>query len=210
MDQLALIYETSTIVGSNALRSQLMLEIEHYHHVNNTTKRDELLESITDAEMGYLVDRGILQEAWGTPSQRGGWQAAKDKVAGAFGGQESGTRNKLVELYKKVWTEYVQYVKGLSQHNQRQKGLGGGSPNQAIGTMTPESIVDFLMGFGFDPKIINQLSKDFGFQQDDDATTLAKKDVGNILYKALQLRYQSAQGQKPAQYKPSFQLPPSL
>lgn len=216
MDQLALIYETSSIVGSNALRSQLMMEIEHYHRVNNSAKRDMLIESITEAEMNYLIDRGILQEVWGgAPNQRGMLQAGKDKLVGAFGGQESGTRNKLVELYKKVWTEYINFIKSRKQSQSRMRGLGG-QPTQGVsGDMTYDSIVTFLIGFGMN-KIVTVLAKEFPFrdtrtQNYDTATKLDKKKVGEILYRALQLYYQGqSQQQTQTNYRPSFQLPPSL
>lgn len=217
MDQLALIYETSSIVGSNALRPQLLMEIEHYHRVNNSAKRDMLIESITEAEMNYLIDRGILQEVWGgAPNQRSMGQAVKDKLVGTFGGVESDTRNKLLKIYTKMWYEYINFVKSRKQSQSQMRGLGGQQPTQGVsGDMTYDSIVTFLNGFGLN-KIVTVLAKEFPFrdtrtQNYDDATKLDKKKVGLILRRALEIYYQGQlQKQTQTNYRPSFQLPPSL
>ena len=219
MDKLALLYETNAIVGSNAVRPQLMRDIMYYHEQNNQNKLDTLLESITDAEMEYLIDRGIVQELFGrsAPNMRGGMmQSAKDKVAGKFGGQESGMRNKLVEVYKQVWAEWINYSKQLTQYAAQQKGLGGNVDKRA-NMATPDNLVTFLQSIGFGDKVITQISNEFRFHKKDETGAkmdydtqngLNKEEVGKILYRALQLQYQGTVQQP--KYQSSFKLPKSL
>ena len=169
--------------------------------------------------MEYLIDRGIMQEAFGqgAPNVRGGiMQSAKDKVAGKFGGQESGMRNKLVEVYKQVWTEWINYSKQLTQYAAQQKGLGGDVDKRAS-MATPDNLVTFLQSIGFGDKVINQISNEFRFHKKDAAgdkmdydtqNGLNKEEVGKILYRALQLQYQGTVQQP--KYQSSFKLPPSL
>jgi uncharacterized protein YecA (UPF0149 family) len=210
MDNLALIYETSSIVNSNAVRPQLINDIKYYHFHEKFEKRDELFEHVTDAELGILIAEGVVPEAF-EPRQRSMWQAAKDKVGGALGGQESGSRNKIVELYQKVWAEYIKYTKHLSttanNYAAQQRGLGNTSAPQNTNAMTGDNMTEFLLKvLKLDPKVINAAFKQSNVQQD--APTIDKKQAGAIIYKALQLRYQSAAPQQ--QYTPSFQLPQSL
>ena len=217
MDNLALIYETSSIVNSNAVRPQLINDIKYYHFHEKFEKRDELLEHITEAEMEYLIGDGLLLEIFGqAPSQRGMMGAMKDKVAGAMGGQESGMRNKLVEVYKKVWAEWIAYSKQLSQYAAQQKGLGAGT-DKRVSMSTPDNVVSFLQSIGFNDKVIGQLGKEFPFHKKDatgsktdfdNQNPLDKDTVGKVLYRALQLQYQGSVQQP--KYQPSFQLPQSL
>jgi hypothetical protein len=204
MDNLALIYESNTIVNPQTFRENLVNDILYYHENNKVEKRDALLTHITEAETEYLVEQGLVNEIFGAPSQRGFVQSAKDKVAGVFGGQESGTRNKLTEIYQKVWAEYINYVKHISTYAKQQRGLGG---NSSVAPESADTLVDFLMKvLKIDPKIINAAFTSAG--QAQDAPSLAKKDVGAIIYKTLQLRYQG--NGTPAAYQSKFQLPASL
>jgi hypothetical protein len=205
MDNLALIYESNAIVSPQTFRENLVNDILYYHENNKVEKRDALLAHITEAETEYLVEQGLVNEIFGgAPAQRSIGGAIKDKVAGAFKGEESGTRNKLTEIYQKVWAEYMNYVRHISTYAKQQRGLGGNAPT------APESadtLVDFLMKvLKIDPKIINAAFTGAG--QAQDAPSLAKKDIGAIIYKALQLRYQG--NGTPAAYQSKFQLPASL
>ncbi len=212
MDNLALVYETNAIVNSNAIRSQLINDIRYYHNNEKFDKRNLLFEHVTDAELNLLISEGILPEAF-EPRQRSLWQATKDKVAGAMGGQESGTRNKLINLYQQVWAEYMKYVKHIStsanNYAAQQRGLGNTSVQANTNAMTGESMTEFLLNIlKLDPKIVNATFKQNNVQQD--SPTLEKNQAGAIIYKALQLRYQGASAPAQQQYTPSLQLPQSL
>lgn len=74
----------------------------------------------------------------------------KDQFKGAFGNKESGARNKLVEIYRQLWGEYAKYIKNINQSRQHQRGLGGTSSDI---TMTPKTILDFLVIYKFDQRL---------------------------------------------------------
>ena len=207
MDNLALTYESHSLINQNNFRESLVRDILYYHEQNKIEKRDALLQHITEAETAYLIEQGLIHEIFGgAPSQRGVWGAVKDTVAGAAGGQESGIRNKLVEVYKQVWAEWINYTNHLSTQSKQQRGLGN---TANTGNVTPDTLVNFFMNIlKLDPKIINAA---FKASSVDQASTeaLDKKTAGAIIYKALQLRYQGT-GAAAQQYQSKFQLPASL
>lgn len=211
MDNLALTYESHSLINQNNFRESLVRDILYYHEQNKIEKRDALLQHITEAETAYLIEQGLIHEIFGRPpSQRGVGGAIKDKIAGAVGGQESGMRNKLVKVYQQVWDEWKNYAKHLDTSIKQQRGLGNTQGQTQTNRKNPKALDDFLrMLLNKNPKhlaIINAAMKAAGV---GNANEINDKIAGAAIYKSLEGHYQATQATSAA-YTPRMQLPASL
>ena len=145
-----------------------------------------------DYKLADLYDRDILNEETTDeafePRQRTAWQGVKDRTIGALGGKVSSSRNKLTDIYNKVWAEYTKSSKKQSGIKNTSGGI----------VYTIDNAQDLLETMGVDPAIIQQVATSGGYGD-------SREDAGAFIYAVLQAKY--GQG---AAYKPSFKLPPKI
>ena len=116
---------------------------------------------------------------------------AFQKVAGALGGVQSKTTNKLNGVYKNVWNEYTKYLK-------TQRGYG------QPGYHSIANVDGLLTIMGVDKRIL-QKTKNTAFKNIQPNSTLQDKDAARYLYTVLQNTYSKSGG-----YTPTYQLPTTL
>ena len=141
-----------------------------------------------------IIDEKAIEEAWfglGTPNQRGKTRALWDKAAGKMGGLKAQTRNKLIEVYQKVWNEFSNYLK-------KQSALG----NDQAGTFS--TVQKFLNHLGLDAALIGNTFNNSEFAQVDQTLAQDKKALAKFIYQVLQAYYQGVKPQ--VGYRPPNQI----
>lgn len=141
-----------------------------------------------------LIDSKIIEEAWfglGTPNQRGKTRALWDKAAGKMGGVKAQTRNKLIEVYQKVWKEFNNYLK-------KQSALGN---DQAA---TFASLQKFLNHVGLDAALIGNTFTNGEFASVDQTLVQDKNALAKFVFQVLQAYYQG--GKPQVGYRPPSQI----
>lgn len=141
-----------------------------------------------------IIDEKAIEEAWfglGTPNQRGKTRALWDKAAGKMGGVKAQTRNKLIEVYQKVWKEFNNYLK-------KQAGLGN---DQAA---TFATVQKFLNHVGLDAALIGNTFTNGEFAGVDQTLVQDKNALAKFVYQVLQAYYQG--GKPQVGYRPPNQI----
>jgi hypothetical protein len=132
-----------------------------------------------------LIEEGLF--GFGAPNQRGILRKTADAITSRMGGIKGQTRNKLIEIYQKVWKEFNTYIK-------KQSALG--NDNAA----TFGNVQKFLGQLGIDPALIGTTFTNGEYAMVDQATTQSKNDLAKFIYQVLQAHYQG--GKTNTKYRP--------
>lgn len=150
------------------------------------------LEEVKRAKNLIPENSEVIEELFNSaPAQQSMTKRAFQKVAGAMGGLQSKTTNKLNNVYNNVWGEYSKYLK-------TQKGYG------QPGNHSIENVNGLLTTMGVDKGVLQKV-KNAAFKNINPIATLQDKDAGRYIYTVLQNVYQKSGG-----YSPTYQLPTNL
>lgn len=136
-----------------------------------------------------LIEEGLF--GFGTPNQRGILRKTADAITSRMGGIKGQTRNKLIEIYQKVWKEFSTYLK-------KQSALG----NDDAGTFA--NVQKFLHHLGLDAALIGNTFANSEFAQVDQTLVQDKNALAKFIYQVLQAYYQG--GKPQVRYRPPNQI----